>query len=80
MSENLFFARLDIERKLDEIREAHFKPEVKLTFVMRHPDMPDCHLVITDDSVDEIVAALEHDKKADVPRGQRPGSEGFKGY
>ena len=37
-----------------------FTPDCKLTFFMRKPNYPDCHLLISDDSNEEILKSLTY--------------------
>lgn len=43
---------------LEGLSRLVFTPECKLTLLMRHPDNDDCNMLVTDDSIDDIVSTL----------------------
>ena len=55
---DLAIARQKVEQHLLEIEEL-FKPQCFLTFVMRNPDNEDSFLVITKDSLQEVVETVQ---------------------
>lgn len=54
-------ARAEVARHLGQL-ERIFKPGVKLTFLMRDPENPECDLLITADTLDGIAAAVERSR------------------
>lgn len=50
--------RQDIAKHLDQISRS-FKPGVKLTFIARFPGKEEQDVLVTDDSIDEIVRAAQ---------------------
>ena len=52
---------LDIQDHLDDILEM-FVAGARITLIVRHPGLPDRDFVMTDDILDEVMAALERSK------------------
>jgi bifunctional pyridoxal-dependent enzyme with beta-cystathionase and maltose regulon repressor activities len=42
--------------------EKLFKPEMRLTFIARHPTNPECHIVVTRDDMGELAKLCERKK------------------
>ena len=57
MTDRLENARTQVEQALHEL-EVLFSKECKLTFVMRHPTMEECYMVITRDDPMAVAAVL----------------------
>jgi hypothetical protein len=54
---NLEEAQAEVEQALNDLRPI-FTPDVELTFVMRHPAHPECHMVVSNDDLSELSALL----------------------
>jgi hypothetical protein len=48
-----------VSEKLIEIRDECFIPEMKLTLIARHPDLPDGYMVVTDDELGAIADTVD---------------------
>ena len=57
-----FQTQQEVANRLAGMEEL-FAPEVKLTFIMRHPDNPKAYMFITRDDPDELIALLQRIKK-----------------
>jgi hypothetical protein len=59
---NVQLARWEVEKKLQELGDV-FAEHVKLTFLMRNPEEPDGSMIITSDTLPEIIKAVQKLKK-----------------
>lgn len=64
-TQRLEHARVQCEEALGRLRENVFKPQCKLTLVMRNPLADDGDLIITDDSLELVAQAIRHRREQD---------------
>ena len=70
--ENLFF---DLQKDLDRVRRRFNNPDnIRLTLVVRSPDLDDGHAVIGDDDLDLVIATIYRYKE--LPPQFKPRSQG----
>lgn len=59
MDVNLDDLNFEVSSFLERLKAEYFKPEMQLTFIARMPGNPNCHVIISNDSMDglaEIIA------------------------
>jgi hypothetical protein len=64
VSERVMTAAREVERHLLEIAKL-FQPRCKITFLMRDPTTDEGDLLLTDDTLNEIIKAVERSKPRD---------------
>ena len=51
-------AKQKVEEALDKLKREVFVPEMRLTFVARHPDDEECTFITTDDDLEDVAEVV----------------------